>query len=84
MAGRWGGRESPHKAQDGGPGSGPKPGGGGERKSLAELHPGKFTASREAGMKSQREADETRVTLNAGGLPKGWKMMGGRKIPPPR
>jgi hypothetical protein len=33
MAGRWGGRESPHKAQDGGPGSGPQSGGMGKGES---------------------------------------------------
>lgn len=32
MAGRWGGRASPHVSKDGGPGSGPQDGGGSNEK----------------------------------------------------
>jgi len=51
----------------------------------AEKPPVKWpSASEIAGRKAQEEADRDRAILNAGGLPPGWKMVGGRKVPLPR
>jgi hypothetical protein len=72
------GEEFVGKAKDGGLGSGPQPGkGGGERREVRWP-----SESEIAGRKRQQEIDLERATLNAGGLPKGWRMIGGRKVPP--
>lgn len=67
--------------KDGGPGSGPHPGEG-KRQSLAERHPGKFTESRSKAIEANKRRNSERATLNSGGLPSGWSMRGGKRIPP--
>ncbi len=73
--GRWGGRAGHSMAKDGGPGSGPQEG---ERKSLAELHPGKFSQTRQSGIERQREIDQERGGYWKGNLKARDGRWGGR------
>lgn len=61
-------------------------GGGGEKTANKTSGSQKdhWSESRREGRKEQQRIDLERADLRAGALPAGWKMVGGRKVPPPR